>query len=48
MTPAALRNMEASRDRGHREPTEAGAHERKKLGEQLAEATTQSLKNVVR
>ena len=40
MTPAALRNMEASRDRGHRETPAAGGHESKNLGEQLAEATT--------
>jgi len=40
MTPVALRDMEASRDRGHRETPEAGAHENTKPGEQLAEVTT--------
>lgn len=34
MTAAPLRNMEATRDSGHREPPEAGAHDNKNLGEQ--------------
>lgn len=40
MPPAALRNMEASRDRGHQEPPEASAQANKKLGEELPEAMT--------
>ena len=40
MTPAALRNMEASRDRGQPEPPQASAHANKKLGEELPEAMT--------
>ena len=40
MTPDALRNMEASRDRGHREPPEPDIYSIENLREQMAEATT--------
>jgi len=40
MPPDALRNVEASRVRGHRNPPEAGDYHDEKAQEQLAEATT--------
>ena len=39
MTPDALRDMKASRDRGHRETTEPDIHGGENLQKQMAEAT---------